>query len=176
MSYLITKTPPVGAEQPPEAPTHDDGTPYSVMATYEGGWLQAWADHDEEIAAALIGPQYHQTDSPTERAQLRLQYLARAQVRAMALIANEDPRFAHLTIRQQDLWIGEWSGAVIVAEWDAELSLPLIRQWYSPIGLVPPPRGNITWLDAASDEQLLQSLSQLGAITLHRRATEKEVG
>lgn len=172
MTALILKTPPAAAAPQP-MPTHDDGREFTVMATYEGGWLQAWADTDSEIVEALIGEQYT-ASSLTERAALRLQYLSRTQVRAMALIARDDPRFEQLDARQTSTWMGEFSGPVALAEWTASLPIPLVRQWYQPIGLVPPPTGNVLWLDAENDTTLLTALVDLGAITLARRPGQEQ--
>lgn len=172
MSAHIVRTPAEG-EPPMEVPVQPDGSPYTVRATYDDGWLQAWATEDADIVKALIGGEYSEA-SLTRRAELRLELLSRAQVREMAKIAVYVPGFAALSEEQTKIWLGPHAGPLALSSWDGALALPQIRQWYRPIGLAAQPEGNIHWLDAATETSFLHSMAELGAIELSRRETDSD--
>lgn len=160
-------------ENPPAAPTHEDGRPYRYEMIYAGGARRAYAD-DAVALVDMLTPGYSSLADADERDTARLRLALDHQVSLQAEVAVGGALDA-CTDEQRAVILGGREIPPSPARWDAPVPLVLITAFYEPVGELARPDGppeRQIWLDPSDDWTLLKSLHVAGIIHLGVREAE----
>lgn len=166
-------------QEPPPAPTKDDGALYDMCMLFDGNKYVAYADNPDDMLAVLIGPQYlDPSRSDTDRLADRIRYAIGTQVATQAMIAAEHD-LTVLTDEQRDVLLGDRTTQPRIDYWTADIPLVLVDTGYAPYApdvpipltqygdMENPP--NLAWLRPSDPQTFLESLDAVGAIVLAYR-------
>lgn len=157
-----------------EAPRRPDGSLYRYEMLWAGDTQRAYADTAEALLNVLIPGYMDMTEQ--SRWEHRLAYAARAQVLVQAMLNTTDA-FATLPSDAERVLQGPRFEPPVVATWPHPVPLVLISAYYAPATKVPAPVSeqgmppNVIWINTSDDQAFLDSLHDIGVITLHEALT-----
>ena len=128
------------------------------------------ADRNDELLAAVIGPEYLEEHDTEVLFLMRLE-----QAIVIATAVQESIVAAAVQRRDLDETTDEEVWAALLAEretvdpgvrWEHRVPLVLVASLFAPYAEKDQPIGNIAWIDPTDDVTLLESLQGLGVIEL----------
>jgi hypothetical protein len=152
------------------APTREDGTLHRYELVYAGHTRRVYADTEAALIDVLI-PEYVSM-SEQQQWEARLSYMIRAQVIAQAGL-NAVDAFETLDHTAKTILQGPRHEPPVVPTWACPVPLVLIASFYTPAGTNPRPvseagmEPNIIWVDPSDDVTFLNSLHDIGVISLY---------
>lgn len=175
--HIVTPNTTAAVTAAPDPPTHPvPGRAWNHEMIH--GQIRVYADTLADLIAALTDPAYTTLDEVAAYvARLRLAYTAEATHQA-TLLAQHAETVSELTDTERAILCTPRHEAPVVDRWDSQVPLVLTRDRYEPYGDAPRPLhdpGLIIWLDATSNTALLQSLHQVGIVTVADRADHTSV-
>lgn len=153
--------------------TREDGTSWHAAIIYEGGAIVV-ADSVTELVADLIDDYEFEDTVEGARASLDARYdfavevvTGRQAIQAFAMTAEGDfdPAVESETVLTA-IFADKDQAVVDVEEWGHTMPLLLVATDYAPYTKLPAPKGNIQWVDPATELTLLLSLQALGDLEL----------
>ena len=171
-----------GLDQFPADPPHPENLGWAHVLA--GGTTIVWADSATEALGGLIGGTYDHaihTEQLAARCEIAVVFAGQLQTDAVidtpdsvdlgaqpsdvigALTANR--RIPFRGVRRPD--------GRLTHQWDSPIPLVLIDTHYMPLTDRPQPDGNIIWILASTEADLLTSLHDAGAIHYQTRSQEE---
>lgn len=170
---VIDNTP--HGSKPPAPPLKEDGSLYAFRCHFNSGANIAFTDELEELVNLVI-PDYTNL-SEEEKDLARLRFLKGQRTMAAAAIVA-DLKEGEVNEQEYQVLLDNapsgW-GANGLDLWSSEVPLVLVAQDYAPYTQTPRPLSglgdaaapaNILWLDALNASTFLESLNNLGLITI----------
>ncbi|WP_263310286.1 hypothetical protein [Brachybacterium atlanticum] len=131
------------------------------------------ADRNDELLAALIGPEYLEETDPEVLFLMRLE-----QAIVIATAVQESIVAAAVQRRDLDETTDEHIWTTLLAQretadpgvrWEHRVPLVLVSSLFAPYTDRDQPIGNIAWIDPTDDVTMLDALQALGVIELSER-------
>lgn len=131
------------------------------------------ADRNDELLAALIGPEYLEETDPEVLFLMRLE-----QAIVIATAVQESIVAAAVQRHDLDETTDEYAWTTLLAEresvdpgvrWEHRVPLVLVTSLFAPCTERDQPIGNVAWIDPTDDVTLLETLQALGVIELSER-------
>ncbi|GAA1491594.1 hypothetical protein [Brachybacterium sacelli] len=128
------------------------------------------ADRNDELLAAVIGPEYLEESDPEVLFLMRLE-----QAIVIATAVQESIVAAAVQRRDLDETTDEEVWTALLAEretvdpgvrWEHQIPLVLVSSLFAPYTDRDQPIGNIAWVDPTDDVTMLETLQGLGVIEL----------
>ena len=150
-----------------QTPTAD---PENCQFSLRIGERTVRADRNDELLAAVIGPEFLEEDDPEVLFLMRLE-----QAIVIATAVQESIVATAVQRRDLDETTDEEVWSVLLAEretvdpgvrWEHRVPLVLVTSLFAPYAEKDQPIGNIAWIDPTDDVTMLESLHGLGVIEL----------
>lgn len=153
-------------------------TNHSPTATGEGagqfclriGERTVRADRNDELLAAVIGPEYLEESDPEVLFLMRLeQAIVIATAVQESIVAAAVQRHDLDETTEEDVWTALLAERETVdpgVRWEHRVPLVLVTSLFAPYSEKDQPIGNIAWIDPTDDVTMLESLQGLGVIEL----------
>lgn len=131
------------------------------------------ADRNDELLAALIGPEYVEETDPEVLFLMRLE-----QSIVIATAVQESIVAAAVQHQHLDETTGEHVWTALLAQresvdpgvrWEHRVPLVLVTSLFAPYTDRDQPIGNVAWIDPTDDVTMLETLQALGVIELSER-------
>ncbi|WP_193667793.1 hypothetical protein [Nocardioides salarius] len=178
MSYIVTRAPHGKGAPAPVPPLREDGARFDFAMAYAGGSRICWADDVAGLVAALAGVYEYEAMGPQDALVARIRTAIRAQVLVQAEWVSEamlNGDFGRCTEVERGVLTGRrdrqprgWSTDLLGHDyWSAPVPLVLVTTgWWAEEHLMPVGEpGAIHWLNPLTDDDLLDSMEDLGLIT-----------
>lgn len=128
------------------------------------------ADRNDELLAAVIGPEYLEEDDPEVLFLMRLeQAIVIATAVQESIVAAAMQRHDLDETTEEDVWTALLAERETVdpgVRWEHRVPLVLVTSLFAPYAKRDQPIGNIAWVDPTDDVTMLESLQGLGVIEL----------
>ena len=153
-------------------------TDHTPTATLEGfgqfclrvGDRTVQADRNDELLAAIIGPEYLEESDPEVLFLMRLeQAIVIATAVQESIVAAAVQRRDLDETTEEDVWTALLAERETVdpgVRWEHRVPLVLVTSLFAPYSEKDQPIGNIAWIDPTDDVTMLESLQGLGVIEL----------
>lgn len=148
----------------------DSTIPSEGASSIRIGQRTVQADHNDELLAAVIGPEYLEESDPEVLFLMRLE-----QAIVIATAVQESIVAAAVQRRDLDETTDEEVWTALLAEretvdpgvrWEHRVPLVLVTSLFAPYAEKDQPIGNIAWVDPTDDVTMLETLHALGVIEL----------
>lgn len=159
---------------PEVLPVHDDGTPFQFAALLEDSIIMG--DTRTEIVAGLIegyGDIPDSEEGNLEALVARYEFaVATADLHQQIIAAEKlnSNEFDH-TLETEETLTSIFSSRrerlPEIARWDHNVPLILVGTDYAPYTSLARPEGNVQWVEPYDETLLLNSLAELGLLSLH---------
>lgn len=134
------------------------------------GERTVWADRNDELLAAVIGPEYLEEDDPEVLFLMRLEH-------AIVIATAVQESIVATAVQHQDLDEttdeAAWTALLAAREtvepgvrWEHQVPLVLVSSLFAPYSEKGRPIGNVAWIDPTDDVAMLDSLQGLGVIEI----------
>ena len=128
------------------------------------------SDRNDELLAAVIGPEYLEGDDPEVLFLMRLeQAIVIATAVQESIVAAAVQRRDLDETTDEDVWtalLAEREAVDPGVRWEHQVPLVLVTSLFTPYAEKDQPIGNIAWVDPTDDVTMLESLQGLGVIEL----------
>lgn len=128
------------------------------------------SDRNDELLAAVIGPEYLEEDDPEVLFLMRLEQaivIATAVQESIVAAAVQHHDLDETT--EEDVWTALLAERETVdpgVRWEHRVPLVLVTSLFAPYSEKDQPIGNIAWVDPTDDVTMLESLQGLGVLEL----------
>ncbi|PCC37881.1 hypothetical protein CIK66_16930 [Brachybacterium alimentarium] len=148
------------------AGTDESDGPFSLRI----GERTVRADRNDELLAAVIGPEYLEEDDPEVLFPMRLE-----QAILIATAVQESIVAAAVQHHDLDETTDEEAWTALLAEretvdpgvrWEHNVPLVLVSSLFAPYAEKDQPIGNIAWIDPTDDVTMLETLQGVGVVEL----------
>lgn len=134
------------------------------------GSRQVTADRNDELLAAIIGPEYLEESDPEVLFLMRLeQAIVIATAVQESIVAAAVQRHDLDETTEEHVWTALLAERETVdpgVRWEHRVPLVLVTSLFAPYAERDQPIGNIAWVDPTDDMTMLESLQVLGVIEL----------
>ncbi|MGP4915618.1 hypothetical protein ACTXJ9_07930 [Brachybacterium tyrofermentans] len=148
------------------SPTDPEAGPFTLRI----GERTVRADRNDELLAAVFGPEYLEESDPEVLFLMRLeQAIVIATAVQESIVANAVQRRDLDETTDEDTWTALLAERETVdpgVRWEHRVPLVLVSSLFAPYTERDQPIGNIAWIDPTDDVTMLESLQGLGVIEL----------
>lgn len=148
------------------SPTDPEAGPFTLRI----GERTVQADRNDELLAAVIGPEYLEESDPEVLFLMRLeQAIVIATAVQESIVAAAVHRHDLDETTEEDVWTALLAERETVdpgVRWEHRVPLVLVTSLFAPYAEKDQPIGNIAWVDPTDDVTMLESLQSLGFIEL----------
>ncbi len=164
---------PSQATKPPPIPPHEGDGHWKFLV--QRGWDLFWADSWEDVLDALMhsddAGEGSAVDTDSEEWRLGVSKLLDAVVTITQAHVNQDARFDGKDVSEEEWQIlrSPKFPHPDIESWDSSVPLVLLVQEYEPYSDIPPPKGNIEWVESlytSNAEGVVRSLERLGYLNV----------
>lgn len=148
------------------SPTDPEAGPFTLRI----GERTVRADRNDELLAAVFGPEYLEETDPEVLFLMRLeQAIVIATAVQESIVAAAVQRHDLDETTDEDVWTALLAERETVdpgVRWEHRVPLVLVTSLFAPYSDRDQPIGNIAWVDPTDDVTMLESLQGLGVIEL----------
>lgn len=144
--------------------------PETGLFSFRIGERTVRADRNDELLAAVIGPEYLEESDPEVLFLMRLEQaivIATAVQESIVAAAVQHHDLDETT--EEDVWTALLAERETVdpgVRWEHRVPLVLVTSLFAPYAERDQPIGHIAWVDPTDDVTMLESLQGLGVIEL----------
>jgi hypothetical protein len=148
------------------SPTDPEAGPFTLRI----GERTVRTDRNDELLAAVIGPEYLEESDPEVLFLMRLeQAIVIATAMQESIVAAAVQRRDLHETTEEDVWTALLAERETVdpgVRWEHQVPLVLVTSLFAPYAEQDLPIGNIAWVDPTDDVTMLESLQGVGVIEL----------